>query len=154
MVLQIAAAYGVPLGAERIKELIAVVGGAFTMRAIARQFLGVVPGAGWAIKGAIGYSGTIAMGYAAIEYFEGGADLSGLGAKLREARDKAVDTAVKTRGRLTGTPVDDEPIPAHAYVVASTAPEVQGNASTDGSPDVAAPPAPPVAPSNGLEPLV
>ena len=79
MVLQIAAAYGVPLGAERIKELAAVVGGAFTLRAIARQFLDFVPGVGWAIKGAIGYTGTLAMGYAAIEYFEGGADLSGLG---------------------------------------------------------------------------
>ena len=90
MVLQIAAAYGVPLGAERIKELAAVVGGAFTMRAIARQFLDLVPGVGWAIKGAVGYTGTLAMGYAAIEYFEGGADLSGLGEKLKEARDKAV----------------------------------------------------------------
>lgn len=122
MVLQIAAAYGVPLGAERVKELIAVVGGAFTLRAIARQFLDFVPGIGWAIKGVVGYSGTMAMGYAAIEYFEGGADLSGLGAKLREARDKAVESAVKTRDKLTGVPGDDAPIPAHAYVVASSMP--------------------------------
>ncbi|NTU71646.1 MAG: DUF697 domain-containing protein [Coriobacteriia bacterium] len=117
MVLQIAAAYGVPLGAERIKELAAVVGGAFTMRAIARQFLDFIPGIGWAIKGAVGYSGTLAMGYAAIEYFEGGADLSGLGEKLKEARDKAVDAAVRTKGRITGGPESEEPIPAHAYVV-------------------------------------
>jgi uncharacterized protein (DUF697 family) len=123
MVLQIAAAYGVPLGTERIKEIAAVVGGAFTLRAIARQFLDFVPGVGWAIKGAIGYTGTLAMGYAAIEYFEGGADLSGLGDKLREARDKAVETAAKTRDRLTGAADDEEgPIPAHAYVVASTPP--------------------------------
>ena len=60
------------------------------------------------------------MGYAAIEYFEGGADLSGLGAKLREARDKAVETAAKTRDRLTGAPADEAPIPAHAYVVAAS----------------------------------
>ncbi len=131
MVLQIAAAYGVSLGTERIKELAAVVGGAFTMRAIARQFLGVVPGAGWAIKGAIGYTGTIAMGYAAIEYFEGGADLSGLGAKLREARDKAVETAAKTRDRLTGAPVDEAPIPAHAYVVATSPPSLPAETADD-----------------------
>lgn len=123
MVLQVAAAYGVPLGAERVKELAAVVGGAFTMRAIARQFLNFVPGIGWAIKGAVGYSGTMAMGYAAIEYFEGGADLSGLGEKLRDARDKAVEAAVRTKGKLTGGPsCEDEPIQAHAYVVDAAAP--------------------------------
>ena len=65
MVLQIAAAYGVTLGADRIKELAAVVGGGFAFRAIARQFLDFIPGIGWAIKGAVGYSGTLAMGYAA-----------------------------------------------------------------------------------------
>jgi uncharacterized protein (DUF697 family) len=116
MVLQIAAAYGVTLGAERVKELAAVVGGAFVFRAIARQFLDFVPVVGWAIKGAVGYTGTMAMGYAAIEYFESGADLSGLAEKLREARDKAVESASKARGRLTGGE-SDEPLPAHAYVV-------------------------------------
>lgn len=132
MVLQIAAAYGVPLGTERIKEIAAVVGGAFTLRAIARQFLDFVPGVGWAIKGAIGYTGTLAMGYAAIEYFEGGADLSGLGDKLREARDKAVETAAKTRDRLTGAPDDEGPIPAHAYVVTSTSPVTTAVQADDG----------------------
>jgi uncharacterized protein (DUF697 family) len=134
MVLQVAAAYGVPLGAERIKELAAVVGGAFTLRAVARQFLDFVPGVGWAIKGAIGYTGTIAMGYAAIEYFEAGADLSGLGEKLKEARDKAVDTAVRTRDKLTGQ-ADDEPIPARAYVVASTQSAPTGEAVVQSDPD-------------------
>jgi uncharacterized protein (DUF697 family) len=120
MVLQIAAAYGVTLGAERIKELAAVVGGAFVFRAIARQFLDFVPVIGWAIKGAVGYSGTMAMGYAAIEYFESGEDLSGLAEKLKDARDKAVETASKTRDRLTGASPDTTPLPAHAYVVASS----------------------------------
>ena len=118
MVLQIAAAYGVTLGAERIKELAAVVGGGFAFRAIARQFLDFIPGIGWAIKGAVGYSGTLAMGYAAIEYFEGGGDLSGLSDKLREARDKATELARRTRGRLPGASDYAGPIPARAYVVA------------------------------------
>ena len=119
MVLQIAAAYGVTLGADRIKELAAVVGGGFAFRAIARQFLDFIPGIGWAIKGAVGYSGTLAMGYAAIEYFEGGADLSGLADKLRDARDKAAELARKSRRSLPGAPAGAEgPIPARAYVLA------------------------------------
>ena len=114
MVLQIAAAYGQPLGAERVRELSVVLGGGFALRAIARQALTLVPGFGWAVKAAIGYSGTLAMGYAAIEYFESGADLSGLAEKLRGARDRAVQAA-KTRSLR---PVAERtPIPAHAYVV-------------------------------------
>jgi len=118
MVLQIAAAYGVPLGTERIKELGAVVGGAFAFRAVARQLLDFIPGIGWAIKGAVGYSGTLAMGYAAIEYFESGADLSGLAEKLKDARDKAVETAGAARERLTrGGSAGREIIPASGYVI-------------------------------------
>lgn len=98
MVLQVAAAYGQPLGAERIKELAAVVGGAFALRTVARQFVGLIPGFGWALKAGIGYSGTLAMGYAAIEYFEGGGDVRGLGEKLAQAREKAIDAA-RRRGR-------------------------------------------------------
>ncbi len=114
MVMQIAAAYGEPLGAERIRELVAVLGGAFVLRTVARQVLTFVPGFGWAIKAAIGYSGTLAMGYAAAEYFESGADLSGLADKLRDARDQAVKAA---RSKRLPSARDQEPIPAHAYVV-------------------------------------
>ncbi len=109
MVLQIAAAYGEPLGAERVKELAAVIGGAFALRTVARQLAGLVPGFGWALKAGIGYSGTLAMGYAAIDYFEHGGDVSGLADRVREARDRAVAAA---RRRRRG-----EPIPADAYVV-------------------------------------
>jgi len=114
MILQIAAAYGEPLGAERIKELAAVVGGAFALRAVARQALTIVPGLGWAIKAGIGYSGTLAMGYAALEYFEEGGDVSGLAERVRAARDRAVD---KVRGRAQRP----EPIPAHARVAEPSA---------------------------------
>lgn len=70
MILQIAAAYGQKMGMERARELAGVVAGAFALRTAARQVVGVVPGFGWAVKGAIGYSGTLAMGHAAIAYFE------------------------------------------------------------------------------------
>lgn len=93
MLLQVAAAYGQPLGMERVKELAVVVGGAFALRTVARQLVGVVPALGWAVKAAIGYSGTLAMGYAATEYFEKGGNFSGLAATVSKARDKAVRKA-------------------------------------------------------------
>jgi len=89
MLMQVAAAYGQPLGVERVKELAAVVAGGYVMRAIARQALVAVPVLGWAIKGGIGYSGTLAMGRAAITYFEEGADLGQVTARFRELGRKA-----------------------------------------------------------------
>jgi len=83
MLLQIAAAYGQTLGADRIKELAVIVGGGFTFRAIARQLLTAVPVMGWAVKGSIGFGGTLAMGKAAIAYFEEGADVVQVAQKLK-----------------------------------------------------------------------
>lgn len=93
MLLQIAAAYGQPMSAERIKELAAVVGGAFAFRSVARQIVAFVPALGWAVKAAIGYTGTMAMGHAAIEYFEGGGSFSGLAEVVGKARDKVMKVA-------------------------------------------------------------
>lgn len=93
MLLQIAAAYGEPLDAHRVKELACVVGGAFACRTVARQLVGLVPALGWAVKAGIGYAGTFAMGCAAIEYFEGGGNIAGVASVAARARDKAVDAA-------------------------------------------------------------
>ena len=46
-----------------------VVGAGFGMRAVARELLDLVPVAGWAVKGAIAYTGTKAVGEAAVRYF-------------------------------------------------------------------------------------
>ncbi|MCZ7661665.1 MAG: hypothetical protein M5U22_01345 [Thermoleophilia bacterium] len=73
MVLSIAAIHGEEITAERALELLGVVGAGFGLRAIARQALDFVPGPGWALKGAIGYTGTRALGEAALRYFEQGA---------------------------------------------------------------------------------
>ena len=100
MLLQIAAAYGQPLSAERIKELAAVVGGAFLFRNIARTAVGVVPVLGWAIKGAVGFAGTEAMGHAAIEYFEAGGDIVGVASVVQKARDEAVAAATPAGGKV------------------------------------------------------
>ena len=57
MVLKIAHAYGEELGLDRALEILSVVGTGFVFRALARQALDFVPGFGWALKGAVGFSG-------------------------------------------------------------------------------------------------
>jgi uncharacterized protein (DUF697 family) len=96
MVLKIAAAYGEELGLDRALEILSVVGTGFVFRALARQALDFVPGFGWALKGAVGFSGTVAIGQAAIAYFEAGAP-------LRSSRFQKVSNALdKARARLPG----------------------------------------------------
>jgi uncharacterized protein (DUF697 family) len=70
MLLRIADAYGFELDRRRVPEVLGVVGGGFGFRAVARSMLGVVPLAGWAVKGGIAYGGTRAFGEAARRYFE------------------------------------------------------------------------------------
>jgi uncharacterized protein (DUF697 family) len=70
LVLTIAAAYGYEVDAQRWPEILGVIGGGLGFRAVARQLLAVVPVAGWAVKGAVAYAGTRALGEAAIRYFE------------------------------------------------------------------------------------
>ncbi len=72
MVLRLAGAYGEELDRERAVEILGVVGAGLGFRALSRQLVGLVPVAGWAVKGAIGYSGTKALGEAGIRYFEAG----------------------------------------------------------------------------------
>ncbi len=55
---------------DRVGELWPVVGSAFGWRALARELVGVVPGAGWAFKAGVAYSGTWAVGEAARLYYE------------------------------------------------------------------------------------
>jgi uncharacterized protein (DUF697 family) len=70
LVLRLAAAYGQELDAQRVPEIVGVVGAGLGFRAVARQALGVIPVAGWAIQGGVAYTGTRALGEAAIRYFE------------------------------------------------------------------------------------
>jgi uncharacterized protein (DUF697 family) len=70
LVLRIGAAYGEQIDAKRLPEILGVIGGAFGFRMVARELLDFVPVAGWLVKGAIAYSGTKAVGEAAVRYFE------------------------------------------------------------------------------------
>ncbi len=70
LVLRIAVAYGQPIDAARAIELLGVVGAGLGLRTIAREAVAFVPVAGWVLKGAIAYAGTVAVGEAARRYFE------------------------------------------------------------------------------------
>lgn len=104
MLLQIAAAWGQPMNAQRAKELAAVVAGGFACRTVAREVAGVVPLLGWAVKGAVAYTATLAMGHAAIDYFESGGGVSGLAGVVAKARD-----AVIAAGAADQQPEPEEP---------------------------------------------
>jgi uncharacterized protein (DUF697 family) len=73
MMLSLAGIYGVEIDRERAVELMGLVGVGFGLRALARSFLRSAPGIGWAIKAGTGFTGTVAVGFAAIRYFEKGA---------------------------------------------------------------------------------
>jgi uncharacterized protein (DUF697 family) len=72
MVLGLAAVYGEELNLDRARELGAVLAAGFGLRAVSRQLVKFVPVAGWAAAAAIAYAGTLAMGRAAVLYFERG----------------------------------------------------------------------------------
>ncbi len=92
MVLGIAAAYGEELSLERARELLGVLAAGFGFRALARQVVKLVPVAGWAASAAIGYAGTLAMGRAAVLYFERGKEELESG-ELAEIRHRAAKEA-------------------------------------------------------------
>jgi uncharacterized protein (DUF697 family) len=74
MLLRIEQAYGLEVDArERAPELLATVGAGLGLRTVARRLLEVVPVAGWAVKGAVAYAGTRALGEAAVRRLEVGA---------------------------------------------------------------------------------
>ncbi|HKP17284.1 MAG TPA: DUF697 domain-containing protein [Gaiellaceae bacterium] len=70
LVLRIADAYGFEIDRERLPEVLGVIGSGLGFRALARRSIGFVPFVGWAIKGAVAYAGTRALGEAAMRYFE------------------------------------------------------------------------------------
>jgi uncharacterized protein (DUF697 family) len=70
MVLRICAAYGLEVDAQRAPELVATIGAGLGFRALARELLDFVPVFGWIVKGAVAYTGTRALGEAAVRYCE------------------------------------------------------------------------------------
>jgi uncharacterized protein (DUF697 family) len=92
MVLNIAAAHDEELSLERARELLGVIAGGFGLRALSRQAVKLIPVGGWAAAAAIGYAGTVAMGQAAMLYFERGKQELGEG-EISEIRKRAIEEA-------------------------------------------------------------
>lgn len=66
LVLRLAQAYGANDARKLVPELAATLGAGFGLRALAREALDhLAPSAGWAVKGAVAYAGTRALGEAA-----------------------------------------------------------------------------------------
>ncbi|MDX1932906.1 MAG: hypothetical protein SFU56_09905 [Capsulimonadales bacterium] len=77
LVMRLAAAFGQKPGVKQMKEVVGVVGSAMGWRTLARELVGFVPlGVGMAIKGAIAYAGTVAVGRAALWFYRTGKHLS------------------------------------------------------------------------------
>lgn len=117
MILQIAAAYGQPLGPERVLELLGVLVNAFIFRNISRQIAGFVPALGWAVKGTMGYLGTQAIGRAAIEYFEGGGSVAGLAALAGKATNETAKVVAFVQSEPTCKAVGEKVMPVARKVV-------------------------------------
>jgi uncharacterized protein (DUF697 family) len=69
LVLRLAVAHGEEIGPGRIPELLGVLGAGFGSRRLARSLCASVPVAGFALKGAVAYSATRAIGEAARKRF-------------------------------------------------------------------------------------
>ena len=70
LVLRIADAHGFEVDRERLPEVLGVIASGLGFRALARRTVGYVPLIGWAVKGTVAYTGTRAIGQAALRYFE------------------------------------------------------------------------------------
>ena len=97
MVLQIAAAYGREMDKDRLKELAAVVGGAYACRTLARELVEFVPVLGFAIRTGVAYGGTAALGHAVIDYFEGGENANGVANVASHAKETGKKIVSKVR---------------------------------------------------------
>jgi uncharacterized protein (DUF697 family) len=76
MVLAIAGIYGQEIDRERAVELAGIVAVGFGLRALVRSLVRYVPGIGLVVKAGSGYTATVALGMAAVRYFESGAPAS------------------------------------------------------------------------------
>lgn len=92
MVLHLASIHGEEITLDRARELIGVLGAGLGFRAIGRQVTKLVPFGGWAVSGAIGYAGTLAMGRVTMLYFERGYDEIGQ-REISGIRDRAAHEA-------------------------------------------------------------
>ena len=69
LVMRLAAAHGVESERKRVLELASVLGTGLGFRYVGRSLLGLIPVAGFAVRAGVGYTGTKAVGEAAVKYY-------------------------------------------------------------------------------------
>ncbi|GAB4467238.1 MAG: hypothetical protein OHK0029_39110 [Armatimonadaceae bacterium] len=105
LVMRLAAAHGQRPGYRQVKELVGTFASAFGWRTLARQLAGFVPaGIGLVLKGSIAYSGTVAIGKAALWYYQTGRKPTNeeIQAAYEESKAEARQVAEEVRGAVTG----------------------------------------------------
>jgi uncharacterized protein (DUF697 family) len=70
MVLQLSALYRQEISLKRLYEVLGVVAGGYALRELARELVAFIPVFGWLAKGAIAYTGTMAIGRLTIKFLE------------------------------------------------------------------------------------
>lgn len=71
LMLRLEQAYGLDVDPrERLPEIAGTIAVGFGLRAVARELLDLIPFAGWAVKGAVAYGGTRALGEATLRRLE------------------------------------------------------------------------------------
>jgi uncharacterized protein (DUF697 family) len=70
MVLRLAEAHEIEVDRRRLPEILGVIGAGYAWRGLARQALRYVPVAGFGVRATFAYTGTRAIGEAAMRYFE------------------------------------------------------------------------------------
>ncbi len=116
LVMRLAALYNEPLVGGPTRELMATVAAGLAFRYLAEELAKMVPFGGDLVSGAIAAAGTWSLGQVAVEYFEGGKQLSrkqlnDLFARLyRRYRDENIGAKVRQEeaaGRLAAHPSAD-----------------------------------------------
>ena len=76
MTLNVGSMYGAETNQDRAIEMVAVIGAGFGFRALTRRLTRLIPGSSWLLRIILGYAATLAVGQAAIVYYEKGAPAS------------------------------------------------------------------------------
>ncbi len=102
MLLRLSVIYGQEMGVARARELIGAIAGSVAIRYAAQELVKLIPGPGWLIAGVTAWTGTNALGRAALAFFESQgkiktSDLQTLYQRFRKQgappRDELVDDA-------------------------------------------------------------
>jgi uncharacterized protein (DUF697 family) len=96
LVAQLAALHGRPLDARRGLEVAGILASAFGWRAVARRGVQTMPVAGFAVRGGVAYTATLAVGEAARAYF---AQAGSRADQPLESLQKALKRVMPKRGR-------------------------------------------------------